>query len=110
MNVVIINMKTLDSPRPDENQAAQNSYTSLRSLLSRVGKVLALDERGNSQGFLLTTHDILAVLAKAPPLNPSVSIQIFSLTSPEAQLIGTVTQENQVDPESYFLKLPDQSK
>ena len=109
MHIVIIS-HTFD-PMSDLTRS-QTEISRLREILSllRTAAVsLSREHQDVTQSFLVSTPVLLRVLRESPPFPAQVTLRVFSLSSPDMQLVGTVTTDNQASPESYILGgAPDQ--
>jgi hypothetical protein len=101
MNIVIIQITGSTKLHPQQEADLNSSFQSLRTMLSDGGSVLLADDMNRRGCFLVSTTNLLVALRKAERVHPHISIQVFSLTSPEAQLLDTVTESNRMAPESY---------
>jgi hypothetical protein len=80
-----------------------DGFQSLLFSLGDGGKTLWQNIQAGEGCFLISEPNLLIALRKTYRLHPSTSIQVFSLASPEGQLLGTVTESNLGDPASYCL-------
>lgn len=101
MNIVIIRGKPVDPLRPSEQTL--HSFMRVYQPLADAGKALWPHAGGTFAGFLVSTPNLLIALRQAEMVPADMSIQVFSLASPEAQLLGIANESNQGDPESYRL-------
>jgi hypothetical protein len=93
----------------NEQQGVRYNYQYLRDALEEAGKVVWRDSSGTSQAVLVSTPNLLIALRQEFGVRRGTKIQVFSLASPEAQLLGTVSADKIGDPAAYFLQ-PDYLK
>ena len=108
MNIVVVKVSDINKLPYGHQATIREAYKKLITLLGSSGKNILMDVHGYSACFLIPSKGLLSSLANADSLHQEILIQVFSLTSPEEQLLGTVTVNNQGDDQSYVLKFSDQ--
>jgi hypothetical protein len=103
MNIVTVSANFVEL-LPHQLPAEQTRYSSLVGLLTRAGKKLTEDDSLTFQCFLVSTSELLRVLRSAPDLTQTITLRVFSLAAPSAQLVGTVSDEKAADLDSYELR------
>jgi hypothetical protein len=104
MNLVIIQrepVKTIATPK--EQEEITHPFEYLRRNLADGGQPLTQDISSGTQCFLISTQNLLIALRQAWRIRDDTTIRVFSLASPKEQLLGTVTENNAGDLESYCL-------
>lgn len=96
MNLIIVSYQRAKSP--DRDQTIEDCFNALTEKLSRKEATV-----GNPQYFLASTRDLLLALTATQPLEPEISLRVFSLKSPSEQLAEGVTEQNAADLDSYLI-------
>jgi hypothetical protein len=96
MNLVIISLAQGKSI--DRRRIAENCFVELVEKFS--GKPATV---GTTQYFLVSTYELMRALSQVRPIEPEVSVRVFSLKAPSEQLVDGVTEENAKNPDSYLL-------
>lgn len=103
MNIVAVKLDQ-ESANKRSNNMVYGIYASLKRRLSQLGKIIIDDPGGFSMCFLIANPGLLSALWKSAEMSPGISIQVFSLSPPEEQLLGTIDKLTAGDPDAYALK------